>query len=129
LNDNLQNAVGQFRNLGQVGLGGGEAGFLAAGGIAGAFPGGPRGTDVLPYWLSPGEYIMDAFNTRKFYSQLVSMSHGQAPRYAASGGPVTTVGDINISVIGGSTSGPTIREIGRGLDREIRRGTIRLGKK
>jgi TP901 family phage tail tape measure protein len=98
----------------------GEPLFQASGGPIGF----PRGTDTVPAWLTPGEYVMDAGNTRRFYSQLVSMSKGIQPRYYASGGVV--VGDIHVNVQGGDTSEVTIREIGRGLRRELRRGTISL---
>ncbi len=85
---------------------------------------GPRGSDIIPAWLSPGEYVMDAMNTRKFYSQLLSMSQGVQPRYMAGGGPVS-VGDIHVSVQGGATNEKTVRDLGNALNREIRRGTIR----
>ena len=32
--------------------------------------GGPTGTDTIPAWLSPGEYVMDAQNTAKFFHSL-----------------------------------------------------------
>lgn len=135
LNTQLRDAVTNFGDLANPGaaavpfdLFSGTAGFAAAGGIAGMFPGRPKGTDILPYWLSPGEFIINPKSSREFYSQLVSIQAGFAPRYASEGGPVT-IGDIHVNVIGGETSEKTIRDIGRGLDREIRRGTIRLGRK
>lgn len=132
LNTQLGTVLSNFSTLGSItGLAstGGVAGvgFAAGGGIAGQFPGAPRGTDVLPYWLTPGEFIMPASQTARFFTQLMSMRSGIQPKYAAEGGPVT-VGDIHVSVVGGGPTEKTIRDIGRGLDREIRRGTIRLGR-
>lgn len=91
--------------------------YLAYGG----FPGGPRGTDTIPAWLSPGEYVLDALTVKKFYPLIKAMHQ---PIYRSSGGPVTSVGDINITVQGGQSSEMTIRQIGQGLRREIRRGTL-----
>ena len=82
------------------------------------------GTDTIPAMLSPGEFVVNARNTRRFYSQLLSINAGMQPRYFATGGPVT-VGDINIAVEKGAPES-TVREIGRQLQREIRRGTISL---
>ena len=103
-----------------------QAGFNAIGGNVVGFPGSPRGTDTVPYWLSPGEYIMDAKNTSKFYTQLVSMSSGQAPQYAAKGGVV--VGDINITANMNSVNEKSVRQLGRAINREIKRGTISFGQ-
>lgn len=85
--------------------------------------GGPVGTDTIPAWLSPGEFVVNAHSTNKFYSQLLAMNSGHQPRYLSKGGPVT-VGDIHVSVNGGQHNERTIREIGIGISREIRRGTI-----
>lgn len=103
---------------------GGFVGYRASGGMTGSHPGGPRGTDTLPYWLSPGEFVVNAHSTGKFYSQLLAINSGHQPKYAAGGGPVT-VGDINVNVNGGQPTERTIRDIGIGINREIRRGTIR----
>ena len=92
---------------------------LAAGGSA-------RGIDTIPAMLSPGEFVMNARSSRKFYAQLQAMNAGQAPTYRENGGSVTNVGDIHVAVNGGNTATQTIREIGRGLRREIRRGTLDL---
>jgi TP901 family phage tail tape measure protein len=95
--------------------------YYASGGFV------PRGTDTIPAMLTRGEYVMDQRNTAKFYPILKAMSAGT---YMQNGGPVgnttTNVGDINITVNGGSNSQQTIREIGKGLQRGIRRRMIRL---
>lgn len=105
-----------------------DVAYAATGGLM--HPGKARGADTIPAWLTPGEYIMDPTNTKKFYSQLVQMSNGQQPRYYAQGGMVTTnIGDVHVHMSGaGSESSPTrmARAIGQELRREIRRGNMRL---
>jgi TP901 family phage tail tape measure protein len=120
-------AGGQVQGAGPVGddLPGPE--FLATGGIAGMHPGSPRGTDTIPAWLTKGEYVMDAQNTRKFLPQLNMMRLGISPKYYNSGGYVTTtVGDITVNVSSAETNQGTIRNLGHSLRREIRRGTVKL---
>ncbi|HEX3657050.1 MAG TPA: phage tail tape measure protein [Pirellulales bacterium] len=56
--------------------------YLAAGG----FPGGPKGTDTVPAWLSPNEYVVRAGPAQRFFSQLQAMNAGRAPEYRADGG-------------------------------------------
>jgi hypothetical protein len=93
---------------------------LATGGFA-------RGTDTIPAMLSPGEYVVNAKSTRRFFSQLQAINAGSAPIYRAEGGPVTnntTIGDIVIQ--GGNSGRQTARTIAKELQREMRRGTSRL---
>ena len=90
--------------------------FLAGGGR-------PRGTDVIPAMLSPGEMVMSAATTRRFASQLTAMNAGVKPSYHSQGGHVTNVGDINVRVEGGGTGRQTARSIANELRRELRRGT------
>lgn len=85
----------------------------------------PHGTDRIPAMLSKGEFVVNADSTRKFFSELVSINKGIRPKYMASGGPVTNVGDINISVRGGKTDRATLRNVAEGLRRELRRGSLR----
>ena len=61
-------------------------------------PGGPKGTDTVPAWLTPGEFVMNAEATRMFEPQIEQMNNagrsiqaqqgGTIPEYAANGGPV-----------------------------------------
>lgn len=105
--------------------------YLAGGGTASAATFKPRGTDTVPAMLSPGEFVVNARSTRKFYSQLVAMNAGRQPAYRAEGGPVTNVnvGDINVNSQG--SNGQVLgRDIWRSIDRAARRGTItRLNRK
>ena len=90
--------------------------YLAKGNLA-------RGTDTIPAMLSPGEFVMNAKSTRRFYSQLVAMNRGQRPMYREAGGPVTnvTVGDVHVQ--GGKNPAQTGRQIVGAIKRELRRGT------
>lgn len=61
-------------------------------------PGSPKGTDTVPAWLTPGEYVMNAEATRMFEPQIEAMNDagravqarqgGSIPEYSAHGGPV-----------------------------------------
>jgi TP901 family phage tail tape measure protein len=85
-----------------------------------------HGTDTIPAMLSPGEFVVNARSTRQFFSQLVAMNAGVKPIYRQDGGAVTNIGDINVTVPGGSTTRQTAREIATALRREVRRGTSKL---
>lgn len=61
-------------------------------------PGDPKGTDTVPAWLTPGEFVMNAEATRMFEPQIEQMNNagravqaqqgGTIPEYAAHGGQV-----------------------------------------
>ena len=61
-------------------------------------PGNPKGTDTVPAWLTPGEFVMNAEATRMFEPQIEKMNNagravqaqqgGTIPEYSAHGGPV-----------------------------------------
>lgn len=61
-------------------------------------PGGPRGTDTVPAWLTPGEFVMNAEATRMYEPMIKAMNdHGRAvqrqqggtiPQYHDKGGDV-----------------------------------------
>jgi hypothetical protein len=104
--------------------GGGTAVTAARGGLIYRAAGGftPRGTDTVPAMLSPGEFVVNAGATRKFFSQLVAMNSGRAPIYRQVGG---SVGDITINVQESSSPRQTAREVATLIRREIQRGTIK----
>ncbi len=85
--------------------------------------GDARGTDTIPAMLSPGEFVMNAQSTKRFYSQIVAMNAGKTPVYRERGGPVTNVGDVNITVSGAASPKQTARETMRAFRREMRRHT------
>jgi len=86
-----------------------------------------RGRDRIPAMLAAGEMVMNPEATQRWYPVLSAMNARQPVRYFSQGGPVTNVGDINITVRGGSTSNETLQEVAQGLRRGLRRGTITLG--
>jgi|WetSurMetagenome_2_1015567.scaffolds.fasta_scaffold21352_2 TP901 family phage tail tape measure protein len=106
---------------------GGTLGF-ARGGTVYRANGGmiPRWTDTIPAMLSPYEVIMNSAASTKFAPQLQAMNAGKTPIFRDRGGSVTTVGDINVTVQGGDTSQQTLESIGRGLQRMVRRKTLKL---
>ncbi len=120
----LRNASQQQLSLGGN-VGGSAIGrffpkFLAGGGFS------PRGTDSIPAMLSPGEFVVNARSTKRFFSQLQAMNAGVQPIFRQDGGAVTNVGDINVTVNGGTDADGTGRTIARRIRRELRRGTSSL---
>ena len=61
-------------------------------------PGDPKGTDTVPAWLTPGEFVMNAEATRMFEPQIEAMNNagravqrqqgGTIPEYKADGGEI-----------------------------------------
>jgi flagellum-specific peptidoglycan hydrolase FlgJ len=64
-------------------------------------PGEPKGTDTVPAWLTPGEFVMNAEATRMYEPQIKAMNdHGRAvqkaqggtiPQYASDGGWISNL--------------------------------------
>ena len=85
--------------------------------------GKPMGTDTVNAMLTPGEFVMNKFAAKRFYSKLVPMNYGlENPKFGDVNS--TTIGDINVSVTGGDTSNQTAISIAQELRREIRRGRL-----
>jgi len=82
------------------------------------------GSDSVSAMLSPGEYVVNAASSRKFYSQLVGMNGGNNNLRLADGG--TTVGDINVNMSSSGNENYDASKLAQGLRRGIRRGTISL---
>lgn len=101
---------------------GGMIRYFNSGGFA------PKGTDTVPAMLSPGEYVVNAKSTRKFFSQLQAINAGVQPRYFQDGGEVTNVsiGDINVNASDTRSGDTTGRQIATSLKRELRRKTSSL---
>ena len=89
-----------------------------------AHGGRARGRDTIPAMLSPGEMVLNRKASSQFYSQLLGLNthHGNA----SSGGGNTTIGDLNINVNSQGNAQVDAIAIGRALQREIRRGTVKL---
>lgn len=99
-----------------------EAGFPMTRALGGFM----QGSDSIPALLSPGEFVMNAASTRRFYGQLVAMN--SIGRFADGGkvGNNVNVGDVNISVRSSGNESVDVIKMGRLLQREIKRGTISL---
>lgn len=131
----LQDLQTQMRNLAIpiVGAAGGDwegggGDWMAKGGVAGKFPGSPRGQDRYPIWAKKDEYIVNAESSRMFRPMLDAINSRRNPRYMASGGVVggdTTIGDISVTVNGASTNAGTGQAVVNTLERAIRRGNLR----
>jgi len=94
--------------------------FFATGGLA-------RGTDTIPAMLSPGEFVVNASASQKFFSQLMAINSGREPIYRAEGGPVTTnvnVGDVHIH--GAKNASHVARGLMGEIRREVRKNSSRL---
>ena len=87
--------------------------------------GGSVASDQISALLSPGEFVVNAKQARKFLPQLTAIN-SNAARFNEGGIVNNNVGDINVTVEGGGSSDTTVRNIAAGLRREFRRGTIRL---
>jgi TP901 family phage tail tape measure protein len=73
--------------------------YHSAGGVHGIHPGGPRGTDTTPAWLTPGEFVMQKSAVSALGLPFMNaLNNQQAPKYLASGGSA-----------GGSASGPMVQ--------------------
>jgi len=95
------------------------------GGMIHAALGKPLGTDTVAAMLTPGEFIVNQFAAKRFFSRLVPMNYGlENPKFM--GGDTTTVGDIHVTVNGGDSSNQTAVSIAQEIRREIRRGRIAI---
>lgn len=86
-----------------------------------------RGSDTRLAALTPGEFVVNARQSRNFAAQLQAINAGQSPQFRENGGSVTNVGDINVNVNTTSeTSAGISRDIARQLRRDVQRGNIKL---
>jgi hypothetical protein len=101
---------------------GGQVMHFADGGSSAA-----RGTDTVPAMLSPGEFVVNAGSSRRFFSELVAINAGKPPVFKQEGGEVNNnfTGDINLNVSApnGMLNG---REAANQIRRELRRKTAKL---
>lgn len=85
-----------------------------------------RGKDTIAARLAPGETVVNARSSAKFFAQLNALNGGSMPTARASS-KVINFGDINVTTgVQGSDSSATAREIANALRRELRRGTSSL---
>lgn len=77
--------------------------YHATGGIGGLHPGGPRGTDTVPAWLTPGEYVIQRKATQYYGADFMeALNRQQVPRFFTTGG--STSNEI-MRALAGSNSG------------------------
>jgi len=70
--------------------GGHIAEYHAVGGMAGQHPGKAKGTDTIPAWLTPNEYVHNAQATEYYGLPFMNaINNMQMPRFLASGGPAS----------------------------------------
>lgn len=63
--------------------------YLASGGGAG-HPGGPKGSDTIPAWLTPGEAVTQAPAVKHYGMPFMNaINNMQIPKYLATGGPAS----------------------------------------
>lgn len=127
LRDALKNPINPILNAERK-ASGGAVGYYSRGG-------GPKGTDTVPAWLTPGEFVINRESTRRNRSLLEAINNNSfagssrpmsSPGYYATGGSVTTVGDIHISTTSSGSTQLDIVQLGQQLQREIRRGRVCL---
>lgn len=104
---------------------GGRVGYFSDGAFLSDFLSGKyaTGTDRIPAMLTRGEYVVNAGSTKQFLPLLRAINAGKLTAQGANQG--TSVGDINITVQGGSSADGTIKNIASGLRRGLRTGSIR----
>lgn len=100
--------------------------------------GGRAGFDSVPIMAMPGEFIVNARDAQRNAGLLSAMNSGSMRGYARGGfvrsnGGTPVAGNaaydfsgMSVNVQGGSTNRETALEIGKILEQEVRRGTIRL---
>lgn len=79
--------------------------YLATGGVAGLHPGKPRGTDTIPAWLTPGEWVVQkkavdhygadffaSLNAMKYPASYLAQGTGQST--AAPSGPAVQIVEL-----------------------------------
>lgn len=81
-----------------------------------------RGTDTILAGLSPGESVINARSTGKFFSQIQAMNAGQTPVFRNQGGDVTTVNVGDIHVHNNSSQQINGRQLVQEVRREARKG-------
>jgi TP901 family phage tail tape measure protein len=60
---------------------------FASGGVVGVHPGSPQGTDTIPAWLSPREFVVNARSAQANPSLLNHINRARGPVHLAEGGP------------------------------------------
>lgn len=92
--------------------------------------GGPVGTDTIPAWLSPGEYVVNARATAQNFNWLQAINAGARPRYYAEGGPVSQSQSFtNTFNVVSSNPNAQVNNIVGAIRRQISQGKATLSKR
>lgn len=125
----VENQAKQTAQAVQLALsgGGGEAVPAFFGRVIRRQTGGlTRGQDRILTSTAPGEFVVNAAATRRFYSELTAINARQRPQFRETGGAVTNVGDINVNIQTQDASDISGRNFARDLKRELRTRTSTL---
>jgi hypothetical protein len=91
------------------------------------FATGGIGTDTIPAMLSPGEFVINARSSQRFFSQLQSINAGNTPTFRDGGTTNnTTIGDIHVSSSSSGDGRVIARDIMKSMTRELRRGSGKI---
>lgn len=85
--------------------------------------GGQLGSDFVPTWLAPGEFVVNSAAAAQWRTQLMAINNRMA-----GGGSVQNinVGDVNVSLQSTGSSQQDALAIAKAVQREIRRGTVKI---
>lgn len=79
---------------------GGRVDYLAAGGVGGVFPGAPKGTDTVPTWLTPGEFVQKRAAVDKYGLPFMNAVNSlQFPKYLANGSGNGSAGAPGVQIV------------------------------
>lgn len=101
---------------------GGQVAYRASGGaIGGLHPGRPKGSDTVPAWLTPEEFVHNRQAVRYYGLPFMNaINEMRLPRYLASGGSAGRGGGGGTAIASGVELGPrTIRAITQALNIEL----------
>ncbi len=84
---------------------------------------GPNGIDAINTQLTRGEYVVDATNSSKFFSQLRQISSGRAPSSTSN---AVNFGGVNIHLTGSGNSKVDARAIVSEIQRLKARGVVSI---
>jgi hypothetical protein len=115
------------------GAGGGRGNALGGlqGYASGGFLRGRTGRDNQLIRAHEGEFMVNREAASRFTPELVAMNSGySSPQGFNNGGPITNVGGVTVNATVNKGGGiQDLVALGRGLEREINRGTINLNRR
>lgn len=105
---------GSLQGTGKVQATGGVVSYLAPGG----FPGSPQGTDTVPTWLTPGEWVVRKEAADKLGPEALNqINQGRLPMVGGGGSTNVFNFNVNMGLYAGMPSEK--REVAKDLAREL----------